>query len=188
MVMELLCPPAILYIAFSITQIIIDIFKKMYNTALFKFIVMIVFSIALNLLCQQGLGIISWFIVFIPFILMTIVTTMLLYVFGLDPKSGNLDYNAQYPPYGNPQQPAESAPPVVAKPPGPMPPGPMPPGPVPPPKDNSELPTQKSHSNSYSSYYKELDNETISKGKGNSTGVGQTKSTDLNNYNTSLNK
>ena len=176
MVMEYLCPPAMLYIAFSITQIIIDIFKRMYNTALFKFIVMIVFSIALNLLCQQGLGIISWFIVFIPFILMTIVTTMLLYVFGLDPKSGNLDYNVQYPPYGSPQQPAESAPPVVAK---PQP--PMPPGQVSPSKDNTELPTQKSHSNSYSSYYKELDNETISKGKGNSTGVGQTKSTDINN-------
>jgi len=36
-----LCSPAILYIGFSLTQIIIDIFKHMYNTALLKFIIMI---------------------------------------------------------------------------------------------------------------------------------------------------
>ena len=39
MILEELCPPALLYIAFSLTQIIIDIFKSMYNTAFFKLIV-----------------------------------------------------------------------------------------------------------------------------------------------------
>ena len=34
--LEKLCAPAILYIAFSLTQIIIDIFKEMYNTAFFQ--------------------------------------------------------------------------------------------------------------------------------------------------------
>ena len=172
MIIEQLCPPAMLYVAFSITQIIIDIFKKMYNTAFFKFIVMIVFSIALNILCQQGLGIISWFIVFIPFILMTIITTMLLYVFGLDPKSGSVDYKVEYPSQGKPHPPGPQPPgpqPPGPQPPGPQPPHPQPPGPQPPGpphnKDNSELPTQKSHSNSYSSYYKELDNNTNNKGK-----------------------
>ena len=71
--LEELCAPAILYIAFSLTQIIIDIFKEMYNTAFFKFIVMVVFSIALNILCKRGLGVISWFIVFVPFIMMKLL-------------------------------------------------------------------------------------------------------------------
>lgn len=94
---EKLCPPAILYIAFSITQILIDTFSGMYNTAFFKFIVMIIFSVVLNILCNRGLGIISWFIVFIPFIMMTIITTMLLFVFGLSPATGSLNYTIDYP-------------------------------------------------------------------------------------------
>ena len=94
---EKLCPPALLYVAFSLTQIVIDIFKNMYNTAFFKFVVMIIFTIVLNILCQHGLGIISWFIVFVPFIMMTVITTILLFVFGLSPSSGNLDYKVDYP-------------------------------------------------------------------------------------------
>tara|TARA_B100000925_G_C21966392_1_gene455776 strand:+ start:711 stop:1094 length:384 start_codon:yes stop_codon:yes gene_type:complete len=94
---EKLCPPALLYVAFSLTQIVIDIFKNMYNTAFFKFMVMIIFTVVLNILCQRGLGIISWFIVFVPFIMMTVITTILLFVFGLSPSSGNLDYKVDYP-------------------------------------------------------------------------------------------
>ena len=92
-----ICAPALLYIAFSVTQIIIDIFKGMTNTAFFKFIVMVIFSIVLNILCKRGLGVLSWFIVFVPFIMMTIITTMLLFVFGLSPTSGNLNYSVDYP-------------------------------------------------------------------------------------------
>lgn len=92
-----ICAPALLYIAFSVTQIIIDIFKGMTNTAFFKFIVMVIFSIVLNVLCKRGLGVLSWFIVFVPFIMMTIITTMLLFVFGLSPTSGNLNYSVDYP-------------------------------------------------------------------------------------------
>jgi hypothetical protein len=91
--LEQLCAPALLYIAFSLTQIIIDIFKNLYNTAFLKFIVMIIFTVILNILCDRGLGIISWFIVFIPFIMMTIITSLLLFVFGLSPSTGSLKYN-----------------------------------------------------------------------------------------------
>jgi hypothetical protein len=89
MIVEYICPPAILYLAFSITQIIIDMFRGDTNTAFLKFIVMIVFTLALNLLCSAGLGIISWFIVFIPFILMTYITTVLAFAFGI-PNKDNL--------------------------------------------------------------------------------------------------
>jgi hypothetical protein len=89
MIIEYICPPAILYLAFSITQIIIDMFRGDTTTAFLKFIVMIVFTLALNLLCSAGLGVISWFIVFIPFILMTYITTVLAFAFGI-PKKDNL--------------------------------------------------------------------------------------------------
>jgi len=89
MIMEKLCPPAILYVAFSLTHIILDIFKNLYNTAFIKFIIMIIFTIVLNVLCKNGLGVVSWIIVFIPFISMTIITSLLLMVLGLSPSTGN---------------------------------------------------------------------------------------------------
>ena len=91
-----LCGPALLYVGFSLIQIIIDIFSQLYNTALLKFFVMIIFTIILNLLCQQGLGIISWFIVFVPFIFMTVITTVLLFVLGLDPRKGTYKYSVEH--------------------------------------------------------------------------------------------
>jgi len=63
-----LCAPAIIYLIFSITQILIDTFKGLYNTVFIKIIV------------------------FIPFILMTVIVSMLLYVFGLDAATGTLNY------------------------------------------------------------------------------------------------
>jgi len=128
MLIKKLCPPALLYLVFSLTQIIIDIFKNMYNTAFFKFIVMILFTLGLNILCQRGLGVISWFIVFIPFILMTVITTLLLFVFGLSPSEGNLNYSVDYPKSGSgPLQPIPVGPtPVDPTPVGPTPVDPTP--------------------------------------------------------------
>jgi hypothetical protein len=83
-----LCPPALIYLFFSSTQIMIDLYKGLYNTAFFKFIIMIMVTILLNTLCQGGLGIVSWIIVFIPFIFMTVVVSILLYVFGLNAATG----------------------------------------------------------------------------------------------------
>lgn len=90
-----LCAPAIIYLIFSITQILIDTFKGLYNTAFIKFIIMIMITLLLNILCQSGLGTISWIIVFIPFILMTVIVSMLLYIFGLNATTGTLNYTCQ---------------------------------------------------------------------------------------------
>jgi len=92
-----LCAPAILYLGFSLTQIIIDMFKGFYNTAFFKSIVMVIFTLLLNILCKRGLGVVSWMIVFIPFILMTYITAVLMFVFGLSPNDDGLDYDVKYP-------------------------------------------------------------------------------------------
>jgi predicted membrane protein len=88
-----LCPPAFIYVIFSLTHIIIDTFKGLYNTAFFKFIVSILVTILLDALCKNGMSIISWLIVFIPFIFMTFIVSILLYVFGLDIATGKLNLN-----------------------------------------------------------------------------------------------
>jgi len=90
-----LCTPSIIYLIFSITQILIDIYKGLYNTAFMKVIVAAMVTLLLNILCESGLSGVSWLIVFIPFILMTLLVSMLLYVFGLDAASGNLDYTCK---------------------------------------------------------------------------------------------
>jgi predicted membrane protein len=88
--MEQLCAPALIYLIFSITQILIDMFSGLYNTAFMKTIVMIMITFLLQILCRSGLNIVSWIIVFIPFILMTVIVTILLYYFGLNPSTGRI--------------------------------------------------------------------------------------------------
>jgi hypothetical protein len=83
-----LCAPALIYLVFSFAQILIDTFKGLYNTAFMKFVVAILVTLLLNGLCDGGLGVISWIIVFIPFILMTFVVAMLLYIFGMNAAVG----------------------------------------------------------------------------------------------------
>ena len=100
--MTTICPPALIYIVFSLTQIILDLVKGLYNTAFMKFIVMSIIGFLLNLLCQGGLGIISWIIVFIPFVLMTIITAMLLYAFGLNDTTGSFTKTPQNTPMPTP--------------------------------------------------------------------------------------
>ena len=88
-----LCPPAIVYLFFSVTQILIDLYKQLYNTAFTKTIVTIMVTSLLNILCIKGFDTVAWVIVFIPFLLMSVIVGMLLYVFGLDVSTGNLNYN-----------------------------------------------------------------------------------------------
>jgi hypothetical protein len=93
MTLESICTPALIYLVFSIVQIIIDTGKGLYNTAFLKLIVTFLFTIFLNYLCERGLGVVSWIIVFIPFILMSIIISMLLLMLGLDPTTGKLKIN-----------------------------------------------------------------------------------------------
>jgi len=91
MVFQEICPPALIYLIFSTTQVVIDTTKGYYNLAMTKMFVALIFTMLLNYLCSLGLGIISWLIVFIPFILMTLIVSMLLLMFGLDPTTGKLN-------------------------------------------------------------------------------------------------
>jgi hypothetical protein len=86
-----LCGPAVLYIGFSLIQIFIDIYNGIMNAAFLKFIIMIIFTLIINILCDLGFSVIAWILVFIPIIMMTVISTLLLQVFGLDPKNKNIN-------------------------------------------------------------------------------------------------
>lgn len=101
--LDRLCGPALIYFFFSITHVVMDTGKGLYNSALMKLVVTILFTIFLNYLCDSGMQLIAWFIVFIPFILMTLIISILLYVFGLDPASGKINLN--YPGKHTPEYP-----------------------------------------------------------------------------------
>lgn len=113
-----LCSPALVYLIFSFTQLFFDLSNKMINTAFMKLIVIIAVTTLLQILCQRGQETIAWLIVFIPFIFMSVVVGILLFVFGLDPTTGkikppppNVTQDASgnivvYDPYYNPRQPA----------------------------------------------------------------------------------
>ena len=88
-----LCPPAIIYLIFSLIQIIIDTFKGLYNVVVIKTIITIFVTILLNVLCLKGLSVVSWIFVFIPFILMSVIVVIILYVFGLNVTTGKLNRN-----------------------------------------------------------------------------------------------
>jgi len=88
-----LCLPTLVYVFFSISKIIIDMYNKSYDNALQKTIIMILISILLNILCDRGYDTVAWFIVFIPFILMSIITGLLIYYFGLNTQTGDINYN-----------------------------------------------------------------------------------------------
>lgn len=83
--LEKICSPALLYLAFSMIQIVIDLFQGEYETSLLKFIIMFIFTAILNILCLNGYTRIVWFIVIIPIILLTYISSILFYVFGVNP-------------------------------------------------------------------------------------------------------
>jgi hypothetical protein len=91
--LEKICSPALLYLAFSMVQITIDLFQGQYETSLLKFIIMFIFAAILNILCINGYTKFVWFIVIIPIILLTYISSVLFYVFGINP--GKTDVRVQ---------------------------------------------------------------------------------------------
>lgn len=84
------CAPALIFIIFSFVQMVFDLLRGAYNTAFFKGIMLIMGGILLQILCQRGLSVVSWVIIFIPFIFMSVIVAVLLYTFGLDPETGTI--------------------------------------------------------------------------------------------------
>jgi hypothetical protein len=138
-----LCSPALVYLIFSLTQLFFDISNAQYNTAFMKLIVIISVTVLLQILCQRDHTTVAWLIVFIPFIFMSIIVGIMLYIFGLNPATGRInplpppgvtkDNNGNivvYDPYYDPAHPTVYAYPNVIVP-VPTSPQPPPPPPIP---------------------------------------------------------
>ena len=114
--LEKICSPALLYLAFSMVQIVIDLFQGSYETSLLKFIIMFIFTAILNILCLNGYTKLVWFIVIIPIILLTYISSILFYVFGISPGKSSVRVQAQQAPQQAPQQAQAPPPPPVSPP------------------------------------------------------------------------
>jgi hypothetical protein len=86
-----LCAPAIVYLIFSITQILIDLYSGQNKIASTKVLVTILVTLLLNILCEKGFNSVAWLIVLIPFIFMTVILALIIYIFGYDTITGNFN-------------------------------------------------------------------------------------------------
>jgi len=78
-----LCNPALLYVIFASVQIIFDLFNEMWSLAITKTFVAIIFTFILNMLCVNGLSVISWFLILIPFFLTLLLVEILIFILGV---------------------------------------------------------------------------------------------------------
>ena len=81
-----LCGPAIIYLGFSLISMFIDLYHKEFENAFVHFMSIFVITYVLDLLCKKGLSLISWLIVFIPFILMSLIIVTIIFIFGINKK------------------------------------------------------------------------------------------------------
>ena len=84
-----LCIPALIYLIFMLVHVIVSTFEGNYNNALLNVVLGLLMTLLLQVICLRGMNIISWMIVFIPFIFYTYMIMIITYVFGLNPESGS---------------------------------------------------------------------------------------------------
>ena len=85
MLLNFLCPPALLYAVIMLIYLVLELSNEKYHQAFVKAIVGIIFTCILQAFCQMNLGLVSWILVMIPIIFYTYVTLLVFWVFSLDP-------------------------------------------------------------------------------------------------------
>lgn len=86
MILNYLCPPALLYAVIMLIYLILELSNEKYHQAFVKSIVGIIFTCILQAFCQMNLGVISWVFVMIPIIFYTYITLLTFFMFGVNPK------------------------------------------------------------------------------------------------------
>ena len=91
-----LCMPALIYLVFMAIHISVDMYYGLYNIALIKIGIGTICTLLLNVLCVNNMSVISWIIVSIPFIMMSVIAVFILFMMGLDPATGkNIKINTE---------------------------------------------------------------------------------------------
>ena len=85
MILNYLCPPALLYAVIMLVNTILEISNENYHQALVRAIFGIIFTCILQAFCQMNFGIVSWIIVMIPIIIYTYTALLFFWIFGLNP-------------------------------------------------------------------------------------------------------
>ena len=71
-----LCPPALLYLLYSVVHVGLDLSQAMFLTATVKLIMALAGVFVLDALCSVELGVVSWVIIATPFIMMALATSI----------------------------------------------------------------------------------------------------------------
>ena len=87
MILNYLCPPALIYIVFSLINIVINLSEAQYKNALTNTIICGIFTCLLQIFCMANLSMVSWILVFIPIILYTYMTLVIFLVFRFNPNN-----------------------------------------------------------------------------------------------------
>lgn len=97
-----LCMPALMYLIFMVMHISIDIYYALYNMVLIKIGIATIGTLLLNVLCENNMSVVSWLIVFIPFVMMTIIAVYILMMLGLNPATGKSNVKVSNDPPNSP--------------------------------------------------------------------------------------
>lgn len=79
------CSPALIYLIFVIIHVVMEMKEKNTHGAILQLLIGIMMTLLLQVLCMRGMTILSWIIVFIPFIFYTYMMILLYNVFGVEP-------------------------------------------------------------------------------------------------------
>jgi hypothetical protein len=80
---DMLCPPALLYLLYIVVQVGLDLSLGLFLTAVVKIVMGLAGTVILDAFCSVELGIVSWAIIATPFIMVALATTISLGL-GLD--------------------------------------------------------------------------------------------------------
>ena len=73
---DVLCPPALLYLLYIVVHVGLDLSHSMFFTAMIKIVTGIAGVLILDSLCSVDLGVVSWAIVATPFIMVALGTSI----------------------------------------------------------------------------------------------------------------
>ena len=73
---DTLCPPALLYLLYSVIHVGLDLSQGLFATAAIKAVMGLAGVVVLDTLCGIELGIVSWAIIATPFIMMALATSI----------------------------------------------------------------------------------------------------------------
>ncbi len=73
---DALCPPALLYLLYSVIHVGLDLSQGLFATAVIKLVMGLAGVVVLDALCGIELGIVSWAIIATPFLIMALATSI----------------------------------------------------------------------------------------------------------------